>query len=151
MHIVRDADGMPPALSVLNSPEMLTPASHPNEWGLQKSFVELTRASAIASEVCPFLDGANLRMKAFSAYMSGIGTAESAAADVFAGTVEEISKYVHRTAERRQAYEAALARQSKIDKLKSSGEKIPASWITNPFLKAYYRSKGMVAEDSPKS
>lgn len=151
MHIVRDADGMPPNLSVLNIPEMLTPANHPNEWELQKAFVELTRASAIANEVSPFVERANLRMKAFSAYMSGIGTPESAAADVYAGTLEEINQFVSRTAERRQAYEAALDRQRKIDKLKSANEKIPASWISNPFLRAYYRSKGMVKEGASKS
>lgn len=150
MHIVRDADGMPPNLKVLDRPEMLTPPEHPNEWDLHKNFVDLTRASAIAAEVSPFLNGQNLRMKAFAAYMSGVGTPEGAAADIYAGTLEEITKFVGRTPERQNAYQAALDLQKKIDRMKIAKEKIPAAWIANPFLRAYYRSKGMVVEDSAK-
>lgn len=146
MHIVCDADGMPPNLAVLDRPEMLSPAGHENEWDLHRAFVKLTRESAIAQEISPFLVGANLRMKATQAYMSGVGTAETAARDVYEGTIEEIRKYTQRTPERQRDYRAALEVQKKIDDLKARGEKIPASWIANPFLRAYYKSKGMTTE-----
>jgi len=143
MHLVRDADGMPPNLDVLDRPEMLSPAGHTNEWDLHRAFVKLTRDAAIAQEISPFHVGGNLRMKAMQAYMSGVGTAEGAAHDVYDGTVEEIEKYTGRTPERKRAYLAALAVQKKIDALKARGEKIPIDWIANPFLRAYYQAKGM--------
>jgi ABC-type glycerol-3-phosphate transport system substrate-binding protein len=144
MHVVKDADSMPPLPSMLERKEFLEPADWPNEWPLQKAYARATRDLAIGFEISPFLPPtiSSLKLKAFSAFMSGVGTAEDAARLSWEGVNEEMAKYVSRNPARKQAFQAARELQVKIDGLKARGEKIPAEWIANNFLRKYYLDTG---------
>lgn len=47
----------------------------------------------------------------------------------------------------KRQYDADIELQKKIDEYKRTGEKIPKSWIRNPFYLAYYRSSGQLNEE----
>jgi len=144
LHVVKDADSMPPLPSMLERKEFLEPSAWPNEWALQKAYAHATRDLAIGFEISPFLPPTinSLKMKAGAAFMSGVGTAEEAARQMYEGNLEEMAKYVARNPDRKKAYLAAVALQEKIDARKARGEKIPAEWIANNFLRKYYLDTG---------
>ena len=48
--------------------------------------------------------------------------------------------------ELKKQYEADVELQKRVDDYKAAGKKLPAAWIKNSFLKAYYRAKGMLQE-----
>ncbi|MBN8215746.1 MAG: carbohydrate ABC transporter substrate-binding protein [Spirochaetes bacterium] len=144
LHVVQDADSMPPLPAVLDRKAFLEPAAFTNEWPLHKAYAQAARELAIGYEISPFLPPTvnSLKMKAGALFMNGVITAEEAVRQAAEGVNEEIEKYVGRTPERKRQFEKAKALQVKIDALKANGEKIPAEWIANNFLRKYYLDTG---------
>jgi ABC-type glycerol-3-phosphate transport system substrate-binding protein len=144
LHVVKDADGMPPLPGMLDRKEFREPAGFTNEWPLHKAYAQAARELAIGYEISPFLPPTvtSLKMKAGALFMNGVITAEEAVKQAAEGVNEEIEKYVGRTPERKKRFEKAKALQMKIDALKANGEKIPAEWIANNFLRKYYLETG---------
>ncbi len=146
MHVVEDTDGLPPVPSYIKRPEFLRPVGRTNEWPLHQAFARAADEIAITREVSPFvLPGPYIKKETacFDAFLSGLYTSGEASKIANDFINEEIATTIKRNSSLQKSYLAACERQKKIDLLKKAGKKIPLAWIDNPFLKRYYKDKGM--------
>lgn len=146
--IINDGDSLPPVPRFAREASYLTPVRHTNEWKVNRSFAE-SAGNGIGPEVSPYLlpNQANLKTRAFQAYMSGVGTAEEAARNVHDGLMELIQKSVNNSPELQARHERDLKIQERLDTLKKQGKPLPASLIANPFLRRYYLDTGRAIPD----
>ncbi|WP_428388917.1 extracellular solute-binding protein [Mucisphaera sp.] len=147
--IVEDADALPPNPAFTRTEAYLRPEAYPNEWGLHGPAARIAETIAIGDEYSPFVlpTVVEQEIKDFrDRYLAGMISAEVAAERTEATLNREIAKRVERDPGLRASYERGLALQAEIDALKAEGRPIPAAWVSNPFLRAYYRSLGKLHE-----
>lgn len=155
MLVVTSGDSLPPVPKYAQTEEFLLPKEHPEEAGLGEVFAQAAPTYGIPVCRSPFVPS-----DVISRASTGIDTSVSDA--VVAGRVDpadagrivaerveqEIALNIEHNPELRSEYERLLKVQAKIDALRAEGKKVPADWITNPFLLAYYRDKGWLEEEA---
>lgn len=143
--ILRNGDGIPTTAEHAHRAEYLRPPDYPNEWGCNEQIVRNTEECGYPYTVSPFaMFGVYNRidLTANDRFMTGLITAEEAGARAAAEINDEIALNLKRRPSLRKKYDELLALQTRIEELRSRGEKVPREWILNPFLKAYYEHKG---------
>lgn len=142
---LRHGDGIPTTREQAYREEYLRPKEYPNEWGCNEEIVRSVEELGYAYTVNPFvsfgvynrIDGASI-----DRYRTGLMTAEEAGKRATMEINDEIALNIQRRPALREKHEKLLLVQTKIEQHRARGEKVPREWITNPFLRAYYESKG---------
>jgi ABC-type glycerol-3-phosphate transport system substrate-binding protein len=133
LHVVEDADGLPPDPGMLDRVEFLRPPLHTNEWGVHGGFAAIARETMQGPETSPYVypNAKNIKTQSFQAFFAGVIDAHTAALRNIEGLNEEIAKFMARHPEKKAAYELAARRQKQIDSLKAAGKPVPAEWYAN--------------------
>lgn len=146
MHVVKDADALPPNPLFTRTEAFLRPAEYPNEWGCHEAFADAAESIALPASTSPFVlpsvvtridsdtSDAFLRSGRLSAAQAG----REAARQINA----EIQLALQENPRLREQYQEAIERQKRIEQQRAQGKIVPLEWISNPFHRAYYRSKG---------
>ena len=143
--LVLSADAMPPVPKYADSENFRQPPDHPNEWGTHQAFRDVIDTIGIVNETSPFILprlAARIEQNAFDTFMAGMMTSQAAFADADKRMDEEIRRYLAENPEMREEFEKRKKLQVEIDRRLAAGEKIPASWISNPYYQKYYASLG---------
>lgn len=149
--LVSSADAMPPVPAYADSEAFRHPPDHPTEWGTHQAFLDAVTEIGIVNETSPFILprlAARIEQNAFDSFMAGVMTSSQAFADADQRMEAEIERYLSENPEMRAEFEKRRTLQAEIDRRISVGEKVPASWITNPFYQKYYASLGLLESDS---
>lgn len=149
-YIVTGSDGLPPNPKyAFGNPAFEQPDEYPNEGSTSAVELRWARTLGLSMPYSPYYKstGADWKKYGIEMLFNGKGTAVEAAAEASRRINAAIDLAVAENPELRKRYENDLANQEKIDRCKALGEKIPAGLISNPFYLAYYRAKGMLAED----
>ncbi|MEX2382499.1 MAG: ABC transporter substrate-binding protein [Opitutales bacterium] len=145
--IVRDGDGLPPNPIYTETEEFLRPPDYPNEWGVHEAFAAAAREIAIPLDHNSFILPATvlrIQMRAYELFLNHqIDSVE--AARLMEGEInQEIDRVLIERADLRARHKKESARQVEIEARLARDEKVPLSWISNPFHRAYYQKKGWV-------
>jgi multiple sugar transport system substrate-binding protein len=146
MHVVHDSDGIPPNPAFMDRDEFRKPAAHTNEWAMHEASRRIANDYALPRDISPyalFQKYNRAESQAIQGFMNRLYTAEQAAALIETGINEELDRFMRTHPDLQAAFRAAQDRQKKIDLAKASGKKIPLALVDNPFLKRYYKDKGL--------
>lgn len=149
--IIEDGDGLPPLPAAALTPEFQQPAGHRNEWDFHRPFAEAAETIAIPSSVSPYVNPflvKRLDKDYNDAFKANLFNAEESGRRAAQSINAEIARTLKEHPALQQDYESDCALQKQIEARKAVGQRIPASWIKNPFYLAYYRSKGLIEEDA---
>lgn len=145
MHVVEEADGMPPIPQYVETEAFLRPPHHPEEWEMQAKFADVIKNSSLPMSASPYIlpTTANRIARAMrQAMVSGIFTAEEACAQATERINAQIQINVNSNPKLKERYEKAVLLQEKIDRYRAEGKKVPLEWIENPFHREYYPYRG---------
>ncbi len=142
--LIATADGLPPNPGLLeNNPDFLTPKKYPWEGATHGNELKWAKNCAYPDAVSPWYKGKyNPVHGALERYMNDLASAKEALRLEQDRVNRDIRSYA--MSHCAEEYREACARQEKIDQGKAAGRKIPAEWVTNSFLKAYYSAVGML-------
>jgi multiple sugar transport system substrate-binding protein len=149
--IIDDADALPPNPEFVNRESFLRPPDWPNEWGCHEKFVEAMRETAIAGVYSEFVLSTvaeRIAQRFVDDFENGLSSAEDAARNTARLIDARIARNLEENPSLRPLYDERVALQQKIDRRLEAGEKVPASWITNPFYRRYYAARGMLIDDA---
>ncbi len=149
MQVVEDADSLSPGPEFAKTEAFLRPEGHSDEWNLHEVFARTAQTIAIPSEGCPFVTESvveRLVNRAEENVLNDIYTPQEAMDVLKRGIEDEMSKYLKEDPDLLPFYEERCATQRKIEELRAKGEKVPISWITNPYHKFWYRFNGWADE-----
>lgn len=151
--VAESGDSLPPVPKYVNTPEFLRPPDHPEEWEVQKVFSTAAATYGIALCRSPFIpldmiirEGTGIDTATLDAVIAGRIAPEDAGRIIDGRINDEIQLNIAHDDQLRAEYDRLCALQKKIDALRTAGEKIPLSWISNPFYRTYYKVKGWVDE-----
>ncbi len=157
MQIVRDADSLPPNPKYTRGPEYERPEKNPDmgiypetEWELHKPFSEVAEQLAVATSYSPFIQQTTFdryNNREIDLFMNGRATAAEAAATAARRINEEIVRTARESRRLSELYDKLTALQKQIDEKRARGEKVPLSWIKDPFWKRYYVAQGWAEVD----
>jgi len=146
MNIVEDADALPPNPEYTRTEAYLKPKGYENEWKLHEKFAGVAVDISIVQSKSPYVSN-TLAYKffndGFNSQMSSRMTAEEAAKDIQSRLDEEIARTIRENPKLKNSYEQDCELQKRIDEKLTKGEKIPVSWIKNPFHRKYYKENGL--------
>lgn len=145
MHIVRDADALPPSPQYTQTRAYTHPPDYPEEWGVHEPFAEAMRDIAVGGAYSPFVlpsTAQRLEREAQEAFVAGQVSASGAARLAAASINNEIQRTLRENPDMKPRYEMLVARQKEIDRLRAAGEPVPLEWIDNPLHQRYYQEKG---------
>lgn len=145
--LVLSADAMPPVPSYAETESFRQPPAHPTEWGTHQPFLDAVNEIGIVNETSPFILprlASRIEQNSFDSYMAGLMDAKTALADADRRMSAEIERYLAENPGMRAEFKKRQATQIEIDKRLAAGQKIPASWIANPFHQKYYASLGLL-------
>ena len=153
MNLVRDGDALPPNPKFLKTEEFLRPADRPEEWqhpwgSVHETFANIM-AGAIETEFSPFVleaTAGRIFAETGDKYMNNMLTLEESTAAMQRLINEEIQRELEESPSRLPRYRERVETQKRIDALKARGEKVPLSWITNPYWRNYYKLHGLADE-----
>ncbi len=146
MNIVEDADSLPPNPEYTRTEAYLRPKGYENEWKLHEKFAGDAVDISIVMSKSPYISNTlayNYFNDGYSSMMSKVSTAEESVRIIQERTDVEIARTVKENPKLKEAYEKDLETQAKIDEKLKKGEKIPLSWIKNPFYRKYYKENGL--------
>ena len=146
MNIVRDADALPPNPKYTQTEEYLRPKDRPEEWGVHGPFVDTMNEDAVANEFSPFiLDSVaeRFRIETIDKYMNDKMSLDECVAHIDSLMEDEIRRSLAEEPEKRPLYEERCRTQAEIDAMRARGEKVPLSWITNPYWRKWYVHHGL--------
>ena len=146
MTIVRDADALPPNPKFIKTEEFLRPPDRPEEWqhpwgSVHEVFANIIEEIIISSEFCPFIletEAYRHIIETTNKFMNHMLTLEEATALMQRLINAEIQRSLAENPALLSRYNERLATQKQIDNLRARGEKVPLSWITNPYWRKYY-------------
>ncbi len=145
--LVLSADAMPPVPAYAESEAFRHPPDHPSEWGTHQAFLDVIDAIGIVNETSPFILprlASRIEQNAFDSFMAGLTDAKTTFTDADRRIQSEIERYLAENPEMRGEFEKRKTRQAEIDRRVAAGQKIPASWIANPFYQKYYASLALL-------
>ncbi|QQE11023.1 carbohydrate ABC transporter substrate-binding protein [Planctomycetota bacterium] len=146
MHLVKDADALPPNPKYAETEEFRRPKGHENEWGTHERFYEQANTIAIGSVYSPFVMDITvdrISKRWYEKVINKMSSPEEAATMTKKLIDREIQRTLHEKPWLNEDYEKSVADQKKIDRLKAEGKKIPLSLVRNSFYKRYYKEMGM--------
>lgn len=147
MHVVEDADALPPNPKFTETEEFVKPQEHPNEWGSHEAFSETAKTIAIGGSYSPFVVPSvvnRIDREVNEGFMAGIYTAEEAARLSAQRINGEIKRTLRENPKLKPLYDKLSERQRQIDQLRAQGSKVPLDLIENPFHRRYYQAQGWV-------
>lgn len=134
------------ALAAFRTRYNLLTENYREEWDCHSAFAQAMAEIAIPASSSPFVLNAvadRLVNEAIDGYMSDKIATPEEAAKLMADTVnEEIVRTLEEDPAKMAEYTRLQEVQSRIDQLRASGQKVPAAWISNPFLRTYYLAQG---------
>ncbi len=149
MHIVEDADALPPDPQYTKREEFLRPAAYPNEWGCHAAFAEAAQTIAIGGSYSPFVVPSvvqRIERETTEGFMSDLYPAKRAA-QIMADRINgEIDRTLKEKPKLRPLFDKLVQKQRTIDRLRQEGKRVPADLIDNPFHRRYYKFKGWLAD-----
>lgn len=156
MLVVTSGDSLPPVPKYVQTEEFLHPKEHPSEDGLGAVFTQAGPMYGIPNCRSPFVSSdmisrpiSGIDSVVTDLVVAGRLSPSEAGALVAKRIASEIELNIEHNPELRAKYERLLKVQAKIDVLRAEGKKVPAAWVTNPFLLVYYRDKGWLEEEAP--
>lgn len=150
MNIVNDADALSPNPEFSELEAYKRPKDHPEEWGCHEVFSDSMKTIAVPAESSPFVidDVVNrLYLKAQEYHLNNLKTADQALADLEVEIDAEIKRSLSEDPDLVPLYAERCRVQKDIDALRAKGEKVPVSWISNPYLKRWYQFNGWADMD----
>jgi len=151
MHVVHDADALPPNPKYTRLPAFAEPAKYPNEKHAHRPFADAATSIAIGAVYSPFI----LRTKVnerIRFYSQDFTARRITAAQAGALTAEQIDQRIadnlRRKTHLQAEYDRRVAIQKQIDERLAAGQKVPAAWINNVFYRRYYAEQGMLEDHS---
>lgn len=147
--LIAGADGLPPNPRIaMNNPEYASPAAFPLEGNTHANELEWANTVALPEPASPYFPQEKTGIdNALDKVMNNIASPEEALRDEEFRINRLIAEVVAGNPALKRQYDADIELQKKIDEYKRTGEKIPKSWIRNPFYLAYYRSSGQLDEE----
>jgi len=145
MHVVEDADALPPNPKFTKTEEFVKPEDHPNERGCHEIFSESAQTIAIGGSYSPFVVPSvvnRIDREVNEGFMAGIYTAEETARLAAQRIDDEIERTLSENPKLKPLYDQLSERQQQIDQLRAQGKPVPIDWIENPFHRRYYEDKG---------
>lgn len=143
--IARSGDSMPPGPAFAQGETFLRPAGYEGDWTAKEFFARAGTAHGLAQSKSPFVLP-SIVMKgdgdALQEVIAGRLTPEEAARDLAQRINAEIAFTIRQDPVLRREYERRLEIQRQIDARRAAGRKVPLSWISDPFHRAFYRAKG---------
>ena len=156
--VAESGDALPPLPQYVHTEAFLHPPDHPEAWGVHEAFAKTAPEIGIAYARSPFVQTGTLYrpvtgidQQVYDAVMAGRLSPEEAGRVEAARVDAEIALNVRADAKLKQQYDELIKVQAKIDALRAAGRPVPVAWITNPFHRAYYKAKGWLAVEEPKS
>ena len=154
MGVVLDGDAQPPLPEYSKTPEYLRPADHPEEWqtpwgSVHGAFAEMMDELAVSPEFSPFvLDAVANRLfgECADKHMNNMLGLNETTALIQRLVNDEILRALGEDPAMRALYNERLATQAKIETLRARNEKIPLSWITNPYWRRHHALRGLIDE-----
>lgn len=147
LQIVRDGDGLPPNPIYTETEEFLRPPDHPNEWGVHEAFATAAREIAIPLDHNSFIlpsTVSRIQLLAYDLFLNHRISSSEAARLMQDEINREIERILADRPDRRARHQNESARQLEIEARLARGERVPLSWISNPFHRRYYQQKGWV-------
>ncbi|MBI4023703.1 MAG: extracellular solute-binding protein [Verrucomicrobia bacterium] len=144
LHIVEDADALPPNPIYTRTEAFLRPAKYPNEWGCHEVFADAVQTIGIGRSHSPFVlpsTAERIERETFDGFISGLYPAEQAARLAADRINEEIQRALKENPRLRPRYDQLVVRQRQIEQLRAEGRRVPLAWIANPFHRRYYEFK----------
>ena len=154
MNIVNDGDALPPNPIYTKTEEFLYPKDRPEEWtnswgSVHGTFANIMEELGISPEFSPFvLDSVAERYirETSDKYMNNMLTLEASTAHMQKLITDELKRSLEEDPSIVPLYEQRVALQQQIDALRAAGEKVPLSWITNPYWRHYYLTHNLADE-----
>ena len=146
-YIIKGADGLPPNISFAeNNPDFESPVKYPNEGKVHKTELKWAKTLGISLPISPYFksEGANWKQYGLDMLFNDKGDAEASAKETASRINASIKITISNNAGLKKKYLDDLQLQKKIDARKASNQKIPLSWIKNPFHRVYYKEKGLL-------
>ncbi len=151
LFVARIGDSLPPVPAYARSEAYFHPRGHPNEWQARQAFSDATRDIGIGGTTSPFvlpilvfrIDHDNIE-----AMLTGLISPEEAARATARRVNEEIALRVRQDPKLQPLYAERLKIQRQIDERRAAGRPVPAAWISDPFLLAYYRAQGWLEKEA---
>lgn len=150
MNIVRDGDALPPNPEFTKVPEFLRPADYPEEWGCHEVLAEAMDTLAIPHEFSAYVLDAvvdRIQTEVTDLYMNRIVAVDVALDRMERQINDEIARTLEEEPSKKPRFEADCARQREIEALRARGERVPLSWIANPYLRRWYLHQGWADEE----
>lgn len=144
-YLVSMAAGIPANPQAARREDFLRPPGYENEWGCNEEFVRAIDEIGIPYTSNPFVlfsIYSRADEAAQQRFMSGLLSAEEAGRRAASDINEEIRRTLSEQPETRAKYETLVQRQRLIEERRAKGEKVPLSWIENPFHRKYYQTMG---------
>ena len=156
--IARSGDALPPVPKYVHTEAFLRPPDHPDEWAMEQVFAKTAPEIGIPYARSPFVQTGTLYRpvtgidsQVQDAVMAGRLPIEDAGRVEAARIDGEIALNIRADANLKRQYDELVKVQAKIDALRAAGRPVPVNWITNPFHRVYYKTKGWLAKEEPLS
>ena len=154
MNIVVDADALPPNPEFTKTEAFLRPPDRPEEWqhpwgSVHGVYADIMEELGVPLEFSPFvLDvmASRIISETTDKFMNKMLSSRDATALMQKLINDELRLSLLEDSSKVPLYEERLARQKEIDRLKANGEKIPLSWITNPYWRKWHTLNNLVDE-----
>jgi ABC-type glycerol-3-phosphate transport system substrate-binding protein len=149
IHIIKDADALPPNPKYTQLEEFEKPKDYPNEWGCHEVFAETVQNIGIGCSYSPFIlpeTVARIDKEFYEGFMSGLYSAEEASDKAANKINEEIARTLKENTNLMSLYKELQAEQNIIETLRADDKKVPAKYIKNQFYLKYYNAKGWLEE-----
>lgn len=150
MHVIQDADALPPSPEFAKTDAYLQPPDFPNEWGLHESFSEVVASEGIPASYSPFVlpaTSTRIENEVTSGFMTHLYDSKTASKMMTDRINGEITQTLRENPALQPEFDRLVELQKQIDSRLKRGEKIPAEWVKNPFYLHYYRSLGKLDEE----
>lgn len=139
--ITDDADALPPRPDFATRPEFLDPPGRPEERGIHGAFAEILATDAVSPEFSPFVLDSVVRrilLETQQKYLNDLLDLDATVATMDRLIQAEFERALQEEPSKLPLYRERLALQEKIDDLRARGEKVPLSWISNPYWRKWY-------------
>lgn len=148
--ITLDGDALPPRPQDAEDALFQKPAEHSNEWEFHKKFADAALTIASARSTSPFVSPylvVRLDRDFAEGFRAGLYSAEEAGRRLQKRIDEEIERTLSERPDLRADFQKRREIQLQIDDYKTRNQKIPASWISNPYYLKQYQHLGMLIAD----
>jgi multiple sugar transport system substrate-binding protein len=148
--VIHSGDGLPPVPAYARTDAFLHPPGHPGERGAQAAFLKAATEIGIAASKSPFVLSSIVQrvdIEEMEAMLANRLSPAEAARVTAQRINDEIAVTLREDGALAQLYAARQETQRQIDARRAVGRPVPAAWISDPFLLAYYRAHGWLEKE----